>query len=164
MDKLTPFCLATTLLAVATPAALAGNATNSPLDCQESGDTIQLMGSSDPSTKTEIFRWEKNIFPGDSAENLCEQTIENLTAAVSYGEVGEENFYLRIAKNAGVNNLCLATIDSECRRILFELLPNQTQPVEAYLKRKYSVASATDERGFERGSYRVRSRFLFWQQ
>ncbi|NET58804.1 MAG: hypothetical protein F6K47_22440 [Symploca sp. SIO2E6] len=160
MSKITPFCLGATLLAVATPAALAEDTQNIPFSCVDSGDKVQLMVPPDTSTEPEVFLWEKSIFPNASA--LCNQTAKNWTTALRYHEAEEEYFYLRIAENAGVDNLCLASIDSECSRILFELAPGQIQPVEAYLKNKYSVASATEERGYERGSYHVRNPFWFW--
>ncbi|NEQ65018.1 MAG: hypothetical protein F6K21_05855 [Symploca sp. SIO2D2] len=161
MSKITLSCLAATFFAVATPAALSEAAQNSSLSCVDSGEKVQLMVMALPDTSKdpEVLSWEKSAF--DDASALCHQTIEELNNAELYGEAGEDNLYLRIEKNAGVYNLCLATIHSDCSRILFELSSSeQISKLEAYLDNNYEEVKATGERG-ARGSYKVP---FFWRK
>ncbi|NET55979.1 MAG: hypothetical protein F6K47_07355 [Symploca sp. SIO2E6] len=149
MSKITSFCLAATLLTVATPAAFAEGTKNVSYSCVPSGEEVKLMVSAGEQRGQERFVWKNSIFEDKSSE-LCQKAVKNLTKALT--NIGEEEkyFYFRVVNN----NVCLATTEDQCDRIVFKFEPKQIEAVQQYLFDNYDQGG-TEARGFLNGSFPI---------
>ncbi|NES21919.1 MAG: hypothetical protein F6K41_24090 [Symploca sp. SIO3E6] len=149
MSRIASFCLAAALVTVGTPAAFAEDTKNVSYDCVPSDEEVKLMVSDGEQLPEERFVWENSVFEDESSE-LCQRAKNNLTKA--FKNIGEKEtyFYFRVV----TNQVCLATIEDQCARVVFKFEPKHIETVQKYLSDNYDQGG-TESRGFLGGSFPV---------